>query len=330
MENDTPIAYHHCSASEFTTDYVENMWDEEHKHNGPKIRWLQFLPDNSVKAFDSNAGHRAGLFSLRMQIMDERKDSELEWVKEDLEKLKSKWDPSSGKPEPAPMKAYFRGYKHWAKAQAKRLHAVKIRAYVIQCRNLPAADAGGSCDPFIHSWDIDSDGDMLKDKHATEQRKRKTCTSVIEDTLNPIYQEVLELNYEVENIKEKDTWPPFILDIYDQDMDFMTTSTDFIGRCVVEPEDMVQVEVEDDNGDKVETEHPTVITQEMFENENFDSEFEMLQKYTPTWFPVRYAPGEPKSGEVLVKFYACELDQKLENPNNFDMSKLITYNDFNI
>jgi hypothetical protein len=68
-----------------------------------------------------------------------------------------------------------------------RLHAVKIRAYVIQCRNLPAADAEGSCDPFIHMWDIDSDGDMLKDKEQTEADKRRTCTSVIEDTLNPIY-----------------------------------------------------------------------------------------------------------------------------------------------
>jgi hypothetical protein len=43
-------------------------------------------------------------------------------------------------------------------------------------------------------------------------------------------------------------------------MNFMTTSTDFVGRCVVEPEDMVMVEVKDDNDDAIEVEHPTVVT----------------------------------------------------------------------
>lgn len=140
-----------------------------------------------------------------------------------------------------------------------RLHAVKIRAYVIQCRNLPAADAEGSCDPFIHMWDIDSDGDMLKDKEQTEADKRRTCTSVIEDTLNPIYQEVLELNYEVEDIKNKETWPPFILDLYDQDMNFMTRSVDYVGRCVVEPENFVTVDMKTREGYYESFEHPTVV-----------------------------------------------------------------------
>ena len=56
----------------------------------------------------------------------------------------------------------------------------------------------------------------------------------------------------------------------------------------------------------------------------------MLEHFPPTWFPVKYAPGEPKSGEVLVKFYACDLDTKLENATHFDMSKLIKYADNNI
>ena len=43
-------------------------------------------------------------------------------------------------------------------------------------------------------------------------------------------------------------------------MNFMTTSTDFVGRCVVEPEDMVDVEVQDDSGYTVTVKHPTVVT----------------------------------------------------------------------
>jgi hypothetical protein len=56
----------------------------------------------------------------------------------------------------------------------------------------------------------------------------------------------------------------------------------------------------------------------------------MLEAYPPTWFPIKYAPGEPKSGEILVKFYACDLDTKLENATRFDMGQLIKYADFDI
>jgi hypothetical protein len=52
----------------------------------------------------------------------------------------------------------------------------------------------------------------------------------------------------------------------------------------------------------------------MFDNHGFTNEFEMLEYYPPSWFPVKFAPGEPVSGEILVKFYACDLDTKLINP----------------
>ena len=71
---------------------------------------------------------------------------------------------------------------------------------------------------------------------------------------------MLDLNYEVEDEDNKETWPPLILDIYDQDMNFMTESTDYIGRCTVEPEDVVKVEMMED--DKyVEKIHPNVLDQ---------------------------------------------------------------------
>lgn len=181
-----------------------------------------------------------------------------------------KWedkDKARGKPQPTYQIAYYKKYARWAKKQQTRLNARKIRAYIIQCRNLPAADAEGSCDPFIHMWDMDSNGDMLKDFRESqgENPSRRTCTSVIEDTLNPIYQQVLDLNYEVEDVDDKETWPPFIMDIYDRDMDFMTESVDYIGRCIVEPEDYIDVQMPDGEGAYDTVRHPTVLDQEYFE-----------------------------------------------------------------
>ena len=47
---------------------------------------------------------------------------------------------------------------------------MKIRAYVYQARDLPAADADGTSDPYLRLWDM------------TEEDRR---TEVIEDTTNP-------------------------------------------------------------------------------------------------------------------------------------------------
>jgi Ca2+-dependent lipid-binding protein len=31
---------------------------------------------------------------------------------------------------------------------------IKVRAYIYQCKDLPAADSNGTSDPFIKVWDI--------------------------------------------------------------------------------------------------------------------------------------------------------------------------------
>ena len=52
------------------------------------------------------------------------------------------------------------------------MQAFKIRAYIFQCRDIPAADEDGSSDPFITAWNMPGE---------------KVQTRVIEDTLNPIF-----------------------------------------------------------------------------------------------------------------------------------------------
>ena len=70
--------------------------------------------------------HKAGLISLKMAIHDRSLNGPI-----DFEKSVSAWK----KPPP------------------KRLSVFKIRVYLFQCRDLPAADDDGQSDPYIVLWD---------------------------------------------------------------------------------------------------------------------------------------------------------------------------------
>ena len=41
----------------------------------------------------------------------------------------------------------------WKKPPKKRCDPVKIRCYIYQCRDLPAADSNGTSDPFVKVFD---------------------------------------------------------------------------------------------------------------------------------------------------------------------------------
>jgi hypothetical protein len=58
----------------------------------------------------------------------------------------------------------FKDYKAWNKKIAKRAVPIKIRAYIYQARDLPAADSEGTSDPYITVWDTT----------ATDKKKKKT------------------------------------------------------------------------------------------------------------------------------------------------------------
>jgi len=42
----------------------------------------------------------------------------------------------------------------WKSSPPKRAQPVAIRAYIYQCRDLPAADSNGTSDPFVKIWDM--------------------------------------------------------------------------------------------------------------------------------------------------------------------------------
>ena len=90
-----------------------------------------------------------------------------------------------------------------------------IRAYIYQCRDLPASDENGATDPYVTIWDL------------TEEKHPKK-TKTIEDNLNPLYYECLQLEYEVRDINDKDSYPPFIIDVWDKDDDLFDNDDDFL------------------------------------------------------------------------------------------------------
>lgn len=48
---------------------------------------------------------------------------------------------------------------------------------------------------------------------------------------------MLELDYEVRDIKDLESYPPFIFDLYDVDIDLFDSTDDYLGRAIIEPED---------------------------------------------------------------------------------------------
>ena len=172
--------------------YIEDV------HNcldpNPQFKWVPFLPDKAVNKIKES--YMAGHFSFKMSIHDETLNGPID----------------------------YKQFDSWKKKVPKRSNPVKIRAYVYQCRDLPAADAEGTSDPYVEVWD-------------TQTKKQKT--KVCEDNTNPLFYEVIELEYEVADVENLESYPPFIFDIYDHDDDLFDSTPDFMCRAIIEPEDCV-------------------------------------------------------------------------------------------
>jgi hypothetical protein len=187
----------------------------------------------------------------------------------------------------------FKTRKVWKQKIAKRANPVKIRCYIYLCRDLPAADKSGTSDPYITIWD-------------TVPEKKRTQT--IEDNNNPLYYEVVELDYEVENQDDLESYPPFIFDCYDADEGILDSTDDFMGRAIIEPEDCA------------------LITQEKLEAFNNQ---ELNVDVEPRWHPFHFAPGEPKCGEILVAFAVVEHDYNfMFKPENIDLNSRVMKSEF--
>jgi len=89
----------------------------------------------------------------------------------------------------------------------------------------------------------------------------------------------------VRDINDLCSYPPFILDVYDEDAELFDHTDDYLARAIVEPEDC------------------SIVTQSDFEHDPIKEIPD-----TPRWHPCRFSTGEPKCGEILVSFAVADID----------------------
>jgi len=89
----------------------------------PEMIWLQMKCDLAVGKVTE--AHKAGVISLKLSIHNKSKNGPIDFSK----------------------------FEAWKKPPPKRLNVFKVRCYLFQCRDLPAADDDGQSDPFITIWD---------------------------------------------------------------------------------------------------------------------------------------------------------------------------------
>jgi hypothetical protein len=149
----------------------------------PSYRWLVLKNDPAIGTVVN--AHEAGMLQIKLSVNDVKQNGSID----------------------------FKQYKAWEKPPARRLKSQKIRCFIFQCRDIPAADSDGSSDSFISVWNPDS---------------LELTTKVIDDSLNPIYFQTIEMLYDMADI---DSAPPIVLNLWDRDG--MLDSDDYLGRCTV-------------------------------------------------------------------------------------------------
>lgn len=108
----------------------------------PSFQWIVLKADKTVGKVKKD--YKSGMIQMKLSVNNIAKNGPFEWLR----------------------------YKTWKKKPKKRMTACKIRAFIFQCQDIPAADNDGSSDCFVSLWNPDGE-------------KHKTV--VVEDTLNPIF-----------------------------------------------------------------------------------------------------------------------------------------------
>jgi len=113
MDGKTPIAFAKFVATQFIDP-------------SPKLFWTQFKVDKAIDAISDSKAHKTGLFSLKMTIVEGMKNQKEFEVRDNAS---------------------------WFKPLDKRPDIMQVRAFIFQCKDLPAADSSGSSDPYIEMFD---------------------------------------------------------------------------------------------------------------------------------------------------------------------------------
>lgn len=244
----------------------------------PKLQWVELTPDPVIKKIESP--EKGGFCSFRLAI---------------AKGASSQVVPFSTMPE-------------WKKGLGKRPPPNKIRAFIYQARDLPAADEDGQSDPLLRLFD------MVQ----TSDKKPPAETRVVEDTLYPMYYQCLEIIID----GQPDELPPFVIDVYDEDKQLIGKPTrDYMCRCVIPVKDasmkIIKKAAEDDG-----------------------------RPPPPTWHKCYFKQGQKACGEILISFILADdggsgdLKWKVPSPvdvkmmgvrNNIaDQNAVVQFDEFNI
>ena len=117
MDGDKPVCFWKDDISNYKTELVDGKWK-----SNTDWKWISFKPDAAVKSVKN--ANEAGMLSFRFSIHDISRNGDIKFVDD------------------------------WKKGPSKRGNPIKIRAYIYQCRDLPAADSNGTSDPFVRVWDM--------------------------------------------------------------------------------------------------------------------------------------------------------------------------------
>jgi hypothetical protein len=89
----------------------------------PEIKWIELEPDFAIGEVKEH--YKAGIVGIKMSIHDVSTNGSIDWM----------------------------NYPTWAKKIPKRPPNIKVRVFVWQARDIPAADDNGSSDPFVQILD---------------------------------------------------------------------------------------------------------------------------------------------------------------------------------
>ena len=152
-----------------------------------EMQWVTLQIDHSVGEIKDP--QKSGLISIRLAINDRTDNGDIDW-------------------DYVP---------NWSEDRPEAPSFYNVRAHIFQCKNLPAADTDGSCDPYIMVYSPDED---------------KKFTQIIHDNNNPIFYESVEFTYPLMG-DTLESAPPFILDIIDADSGLFD-SDDQVGRAIIQ------------------------------------------------------------------------------------------------
>lgn len=138
---------------------------------------------------------------------------------------------------------------------------------------MPSADNDGNSDPFIQIWDADN-------------KDIKSIT--IEDSLNPIYMQVFEVQVDV---SKRENAAPIVINLFDSDTNLIgSDSRDFLGRAIIKMTDPCVQDLIAANADMSKLDIPL----------------------EPTWHPIRAGSDEnlPETGKVLCSFTLAPIEAR--------------------